>query len=241
MSNVSKAQTQLVELKTVDIIAADWNYKVDGTDQEIERLIKSIERDKSVGVLAVREIDVDGKQMFEVIDGNHRLAAVSRMGWEKIPCENFGEITLAQAVTIARRRNHQWFDEDAFKMAELYKDVILPEIDKQDLLEFMPDSEQDIDNYMKLMDWTWESIAPQDGDEGEDGDGGAAGSVEYTKLELNVSTGSYQLWEQWVNRISSVLGERDVARAFEFAMIELSNIPDDSIDAISGVDSKTEE
>ena len=65
--------------------------------------MNSIEEDKSVGVLAVREID--GK--FEVIDGNHRLEALIRMKWKKVPCENFGQITKAKAITIARRRNHK--------------------------------------------------------------------------------------------------------------------------------------
>ena len=36
--------TQLVEMNANDLIKADWNYKTDGTDEQIEKLINSIKQ-----------------------------------------------------------------------------------------------------------------------------------------------------------------------------------------------------
>ena len=113
--------TQLVEMNESDLVKADWNYKTDGTEEQIEKLMASIGVDKSVGVLAVRE---KGKK-FEVIDGNHRLEAIKRLGWKKVPCENFGDISKAKAITIARRRNHKWFEDDVLAYAKLFKEDVL--------------------------------------------------------------------------------------------------------------------
>ena len=47
---------QLVDIELKNLFKAKWNYKTDGTEEQIEKLCNSIKEDKSVGVLAVREI-----------------------------------------------------------------------------------------------------------------------------------------------------------------------------------------
>src|ERR1019366_8341847 len=134
-----KNQTELLNVPISKLITADWNYKKNGERDQIDRLKASIDFDKSVGVLAIRELEKDGVQVFEVIDGNHRLIAVREMNWEVVPCENFGKLSLAKAITIARRRNHKWFEDDMIKYGKLLSGV-LEEYTVDELEPFMPDT-----------------------------------------------------------------------------------------------------
>ena len=156
-------RTQLANIDIKDLHKAEWNYKTDGTEEQIEKLINSINQDKSVGVLAVRETE-DG---FEVIDGNHRFEAVSRMGWEEVPCENFGSITKATAITIARRRNHKWFEDDILAYAEIFNESVLAEYDIGELEKFMPDTKEEMENMSKMLEFDWDNFQETELDEEE--------------------------------------------------------------------------
>lgn len=129
------------QISVSQLVSADWNYKSDGTADDIAKLAESITRDQSAGVLAVRQIR-DG--VFEVIDGNHRLKAIQRLGWADAWCEDFGSITKAEAVLIARRRNYQWFEDDADKLESLFKGEVGPQFVIDDLSLFMPDDVVDL-------------------------------------------------------------------------------------------------
>ena len=77
---------------------------------------------------------------YEVMDGNHRLEALKQLGWKKIAVENFGPISIAKAITIARRRNHSWFEDNLFKLGELYREHVIPEFGVDELAKILPDS-----------------------------------------------------------------------------------------------------
>ena len=166
-------KTQLVWLETKNLRPADWNYKVEVSEEQREKFRNSIEVDGSAGVLAVREFSEDGGEpVFEVIDGNHRLEELEKMGLTKIPCENFGEISIAKAVTIARRRNHEWFERDDVRYAEIFRDLVLPEYSIDDLDKFMPDTREQLESVEKFLDFDWDSFnatppAEKKSDEGE--------------------------------------------------------------------------
>ena len=55
---------EVIKLPIEKLIKAEWNYKTDGTDDQIQKLMNSIEFDKSAGVLAVRKL----RDKYEVID-----------------------------------------------------------------------------------------------------------------------------------------------------------------------------
>ena len=142
-----------LETVTIDrLIKADWNYKSDGTDAQITKLMNSITYDNSAGVLAVRKVG----DKLEVIDGNHRLEALRRLGWTNVQVENFGELSKAKAVILARRRNHVWFDDDLLSYSELFKEDILPEISLEELKTILPESEAEIDSILNLGKFDWE-------------------------------------------------------------------------------------
>ena len=47
-----------VETMNIDnLVKAEWNYKTDGTEEQINKLIKSIKYDDSAGILAVRKLN----------------------------------------------------------------------------------------------------------------------------------------------------------------------------------------
>jgi len=177
--------TQLAELNVADLIKADWNYKSDASAEMLEKLCASISKDHSAGVLAVREME---SGQFEVIDGNHRFQAVCELGWEKVPCENFGEISLAHAVTVARRRNHQWFEDDPLAFAELYRDVVLPEYSVGELEQFMPDSQQELEDLAKLLDFDWGEFDQEETREGARPSGEIEITVSLSKEQAELVT-----------------------------------------------------
>jgi hypothetical protein len=142
-----------LETVTIDkLIKADWNYKSDGTDEQITKLMNSITFDNSAGVLAVRKVG----DKLEVIDGNHRLEALRRLGWTTIQVENFGDLTKAKAIILARRRNHVWFDDDLLAYSTLFKEDVLPEIPLEELKTILPESEAEIDSILNLGKFDWE-------------------------------------------------------------------------------------
>lgn len=213
---MTKTETQIIEIDIDDLIKADWNYKSEGTPEEIEKLVESIHEDKSAGVMAVREIIINNALRFEVIDGNHRLEAIKAVGWEKVPCENFGRISKAKAITIARRRNRQWFSDDILKYAELFKNDVLPELSLDQLEKFMPDSREEMENFSKLLEFDWNQF--NGAGDGEDGE-----HPNLKAIKFLVPEETYNLWLKWKERVKKIPGYDSDGKVFEFAVIEALN------------------
>jgi hypothetical protein len=202
--------TQLAEIDIKDLIKADWNYKTDGSEEQIEKLMNSIKQDKSVGVLAVRE--VDGK--FEVIDGNHRLEAIIRMKWKKVPCENFGDISKGKAITIARRRNHKWFEDDINSYAKIFKDDVMSEFSLDELEKFMPDTLEDMENLLEIDNFDWDEAEETPSfDEDEN----------LKSIKIVVPEETYNMWLKWKERVKDIGDYETDGKAFEYAIIEALN------------------
>lgn len=168
---------EIIKVKIEQLIPADWNYKKDDEFKAV-KLQKSILEDGSLGVPAVREMSGmetdNGLQIYEVGDGNHRLEAVRNLAienierWGEIEVENFGAISKARMVLIARRRNHLWFEDDVIKYAELFRDVVLPEYPNLETLEtYMPESLEELESYEKLLDFDWDQFKSSESDEND--------------------------------------------------------------------------
>jgi len=218
---MGRLKTQIVEIDVNDLIPADWNYKVEGTEEDVIKLANSIKEDSSAGVPAVREIKVDGVDKFEVIDGNHRLTAIKKLGWEKVPCENFGVISKAKAIIIARRRNHKWFEDDSLKYAELFVDVVLPEYDFDTLDNFMPETRVELEGYEKLLNFDWAQYEANEDDN--------LSEKNLKHISINVPEETFNLWLKWNERCNIILGYRFEAKCFELAVVEAMNIPEESL------------
>lgn len=206
-----KNETSLIEIKIENLIEADWNYKQSGDREKIDKLKASISFDKSVGVLAVREIS---ENTFEVIDGNHRLVAIRELGWKTVPCENFGKISKAKAIIIARRRNAKWFEDDVLKLGKLYSEDVLSEFDVDFLESIGTDSKNDILNFSTLGKGDWTDAITETSEQT---------SAESITITLKVPLSVSELWEEWkkINKTSNPnLSEADL---FEYAIAEALN------------------
>lgn len=200
---------QVETLEIDKLIKAEWNYKTDGTEEQIQKLMKSIEYDDSAGILAVRKLN----DKYEVIDGNHRLEALRRLGWKSIQVENFGDLPKSKAIVISRRRNHVWFDDDLKAFSDLIKNDVLPEIDTETLKEILPDTPDEIDNLINFGNFEWEEPTQK---EHNDADG--------TKtITVKVDQSVYEIWQQWVKYCAEQTDYKNEPQAFEFAIIEAKN------------------
>ncbi len=156
-----KYTTTLIELQPSELKTAPWNYKLEQpTPEMLEKFKQSILKDGSAGVLAVRWLDAE--DMYEVIDGNHRLEVLIELGFTEIRCEDFGELSDAEAVILARRRNHEWFEGDFQALSKLMNDVVLPEIDAEDLLVYMPEDDDQLSDLIDGIELSGEDIEPEE-------------------------------------------------------------------------------
>lgn len=199
-----------VETMNIDnLVKAEWNYKTNGTEEQINKLIKSIKYDNSAGILAVRKLN----DKYEVIDGNHRLEALQRIGWQQIQVENFGDISKAKAIIIARRRNHVWFDDDLKAFSDLIKNDVLPEIDTDTLKDILPDTPDEIDNLVNFGNFDWEEPIEK---EPKDNDGKKT-------VVVKVDESVYQMWQDWVKWCAEQTDYKSEPDAFEYLIIEAKN------------------
>jgi hypothetical protein len=199
-----------IETMNIDnLVKAGWNYKTDGTEEQINKLIKSIKYDDSAGVIAVRKLN----DKYEVIDGNHRLEALQRIGWQQIQVENFGDISKAKAIIIARRRNHVWFDDDLKAFSDLIKNDVLPEIDTDTLKDILPDTPDEIDNLVNFGNFDWEEPIEK---EPKDNDGKKT-------IVVKVDESVYQMWQDWVKWCAEQTDYKSEPDAFEYLIIEAKN------------------
>lgn len=216
------------KIEKVDInlcVCADWNYKEEGTEEDIEKLARSILKDGSPGVLAAREIEKDGKIVFEIVDGNHRLIALrDKLNCEEVIIENFGKVEIDEAIMRARRRNHSWFDDNKLKLAELYNEFVFPKYEMEELVEFMPDSMGDLEGLKNLAEFDWNNPNIDAG-----GAGGGGPSEPKKEIKLFVNEEVFNLWSKWLTRSKDITGLDNKERAFEFAVIEALNTPEDQL------------
>lgn len=216
------------------VVKAVWNYKNDGTEEEIQKLMASVEYDMSAGVLAAREIEKDGEMVYEVMDGNHRLEALLRLGWKKIPLENFGPISKAKAVTIARRRNHSWFDDDLLKLSDLMADVV-QEIEMDELTTFMPESEQDLENLVNFGQFDWTTPESKNynrnAQDDEEEDKKPTSEIPVQKNKINLSI---RLDEEFAASMSEVSEKSGYTNLEEFALFCIT----DKMAKLTGEDTK---
>lgn len=180
----------VIKVLVKNLRKAKWNYKTEGSDEQIEKLIQSATYQKSIGIPAVREI---GKGLYEVIDGNHRLDAIIKLGKTEIQVENFGKISKAEAVVISKQRNVVWFEDDTVKFAELFKNDILKEFTVDQLESMLPINRDELLSYNDILSFNWDQFSQNNASTDDEN--------EEKVLKIIVSDQVLSLWNKWKERL----------------------------------------
>ncbi len=144
---------QLIDVSK--LVYAEWNYKEDGTNKQIDKLVNNIKRNGLIVNLNVREIS---KDKFEVIDGNHRLKAIKQItDIKKVLCYNHGKLEESEAKRKCIELNESRFETNTLKLAEIYKELS-DKYTVDDLALTCFHGKSDIEDLVKLTNFTWSSF-----------------------------------------------------------------------------------
>jgi len=203
-----------IEISLDKLVKADWNYKTEDKDKQ-EKLKENIKRNGQIENIIIRELDTG---FYEVVNGNHRLSVLKDLNIEKAYSYNLGKITQAQAIRIAIETNETKFDTDSIALAERVQ-KLTKEFDLKDLINTLPYSEIEIDNFSKLTDFDWEQYETDDLSD-------TFSDTEFDKtINVKVSNETYKRWLELKDRLKGIIGYENDSKVMEFAIIETLNIP----------------
>lgn len=140
-----------IELPLESLVEANWNYKVDNPDL-IETLANNLERNGQLENIIVRELE---DKNYEVVNGNHRLKALSHLNIGKVVCYNLGKVNDLIAKRVAIETNETKFQADNIKLAELIKEQT-ESFDINDLESTLPYSLQELEDFANSVDMDWD-------------------------------------------------------------------------------------
>ena len=146
----------IIEVPITSLTLAVWNYKTD--DPKLMRKLESnIKKHGQVENLIVREMNDGPDIVYEVVNGNHRLKALTNLGYDNVVCYNLGKITDATAKRIAVETNETKFGTDSIKLAEVMRDI-RDEYHLDDILETMPFSKGELENFEGMLEFDWDQF-----------------------------------------------------------------------------------
>ena len=203
-----------IEIPTDKLVKADWNYKTEDPNKQ-EKLKENIKRNGQIENIIIRELETG---FYEVVNGNHRLSVLKALNIEKAYSYNLGKISQAQAIRIAIETNETKFDTDSIALAERVKELT-EEFDLKDLINTLPYSETEIDNFSKLTDFDWEQYETEDLSD-------TFSDTEFNKtINVKVTNETYKRWLELKDRLNGIIGYDNESKVLEFAIIEAINIP----------------
>ncbi len=203
-----------IEIPTDKLVKADWNYKTEDPNKQ-EKLKENIKRNGQIENIIIRELETG---FYEVVNGNHRLSVLKALNIEKAYSYNLGKISQAQAIRIAIETNETKFDTDSIALAERVKELT-EEFDLKDLINTLPYSETEIDNFSKLTDFDWNMYETEDLSD-------TFSDTKYDKtINVKVTNETYKRWLELKDRLNGIIGYDNESKVLEFAIIEAINIP----------------
>ena len=126
---------QLIDITLNRLHEAPWNPNQ--MDEEmLSRLKESIRHYRLVQNLVARPID--GTEAFEVLSGNHRLQALTALGYTHVPCVVV-DVDDAHARLLAQALNRTHGEDDLGLRAEAVKEI-LKGIPEDRVLSILPET-----------------------------------------------------------------------------------------------------
>ena len=209
---------RMVEIPVDRLRKAPWNYK-DDDEFKASQLAANLQRNGQLLNLIVRHIPGD---LFEVIDGNHRLDAVLLNKWASVICYDLGEISERQAKRIAIEINETRFPSNISRLAPIITELNA-EFGKDDLLKTFPYPASEIDSFLSLGAFDWESPNPKYkwDDPGSN----------LLKLEILLTAEQMEIVNSALTRIITEMnleGKTKMGRALELVCADSLNTPIES-------------
>lgn len=121
-----------------------WNSNQVSPDNE-NKIKKSIERNGLFKPVIVRT--VNGVSGYEIIGGEHRWEQAVELGHKEITVANLGPISVSQAKEIGVIDNARYGIDDTLSLAEILKDI-----EAENLQEFLPYGETDLNAIFSSTD-----------------------------------------------------------------------------------------
>jgi len=124
---------------------APWNYKYNDAVL-MQKLKENIKENGQIENMIVRELSPD---VFEVVNGNHRLDILLDLKIKEAHCFNLGKISDNKAQRIAIETNETKFPVDSLKLSDILKNLI-KEYSIEELAITMPYSATELESLMKV-------------------------------------------------------------------------------------------
>lgn len=188
------------EIEVKKLVKAGWNYKDEDTEeaqQLMDKLEANFKRNGQIENILVRELDTG---FYEVVNGNHRYDVAVRLKIKKLMCFNLGDISEAQAKRIALETNETKFKADQIKLAKTVTEL-LGEFDDGELLTTLPFSEKEVEDFDKLLNFTWED----DSDNGNSSSSGGSDPSDWKAMRYDLPVQVAEQLEEQVNRFKKLL------------------------------------
>lgn len=174
-SDTGKGTKGWADLPIAKLVSAPWNYKKEDEIKQ-RKLVNNLKRNGQVENIIVREMDTG---FFEVVNGNHRLAAFTEIGMTDVHVYNCGTISDAQARRIAIETNETRFETDHVKLAEIVQEIA-EAYTLEDISATLPYSSEEIKNMQDLLQFDWNNQP------GGSSDGDGSGDADDVKKKITV-------------------------------------------------------
>lgn len=164
---------------------AEWNYKQDNEELS-KKLIANMKRNGQIENLLVRQL---GGDLYEVVNGNHRMDALLSEGCKYAVCYNLGKISDEEAFRISIETNETKFEVDQVQLAKLIASITNT-VPMEDLLASFPYNQEELDNYIKMNSFDWEDFNKQEQTATND-------ALPTCELHLTLEGEIKERWDQW--------------------------------------------
>jgi len=135
------------------LVSATWNYKEE--DKALsQKLHANLSKNGVVENIQVRKV---GAKKYEVINGNHRLVELKKLGYKYVVCYNHGNISIAQAKKLAVLTNETYFLPIKSKLNDLIKQMAVHST-VEELATVLPYQVKDIE---QVIGTTVSTTSPQ--------------------------------------------------------------------------------